>query len=108
MRCQYWFRGSFCRFGAAPLLVAASYNFADVISLLLKRKDLDLNVASSNGTTSLMNAAYKGFFDIVSFLTLDRASHNLNINAQNRVSFAFPKAFVYDSVDGSWVCYESW
>jgi ankyrin repeat protein len=72
-------------------MVAVCYNFLDVVTCLLKRKDIDLNVASSNGTTPLMNSVTKGFYDTVSLLTLNLTSHNLNLNAQNKVFFPFKK-----------------
>ena len=66
-----------------PIMIATYYNFIDIVAILLRRSDIDLNTRTISGATVLMTAVDNGFFDIVSLLTLDIAHKNLEINARN-------------------------
>lgn len=63
--------------------MAVRSNYLDIVSLLLKRGDIDLNTCSMNGSTPLILAASKGFVEIVSALTLNMPQRNIDINARD-------------------------
>ena len=64
-------------------MISVRCNYLDIVSLLLKRDDLDLNVRSANGATSLIIAANKGFLEITASLTLNAQHRNIDLNAKD-------------------------
>ncbi len=54
--------------GETPLIVAAKYNRIEVLSLLLKCPEIEINLPDAHGWTALFHAAVAGNEEIVLIL----------------------------------------
>jgi ankyrin repeat protein len=74
--------------GNWPLLLAATYGYADVCKLLIK-KGADVNQANQHGYTALHEAASMGYIKVVKILVQNHADVNkVDINNYNALKYA--------------------
>jgi len=74
--------------GMWPLLIATTYGFEDVVSLLIE-SGADVNQANSHGYTALHEAAGLGYYKITKLLLNKQANvHKRDISNYNALNYA--------------------
>jgi ankyrin repeat protein len=83
--------------GASPLFIAAKNNHAAVVSYLLTRPEVDLELATSTGATALTIAARQGNYEVVkALLPLPASSASLEPSA---ASLSLPRRANVNAVE---------
>ena len=82
--------------GYTPLMLAVLYNKPSIVSLLIKTKDINIDLQDMNGNTALMIASEDGHIDIVN--SLIEATADVNLQDINKET-ALIKASEYGYID---------